>query len=517
MPALTDPAYVRQARAYLALRPHWQGDPCAYVVQRFGVEPTWQQTEILQAIAPAGAKVSVRSGHGIGKTTAAAWTVLWHLETHDYAKVPCTAPSSHQLRDILWTELSKWRRRADEVSARRGDHPALYLSALFHLTQDRLVDPGAPDWGAFGRTARKENPEALQGFHGDHLLFVIDEASGVEEPIYEAAEGSLTAASARVLMLANPTRTSGTFYASHHKDRGSYTALHFRSQDSPLVDPGYRPRLVKKWGEASNVVRCRADGQFPRQESDVLISLELTEPCLTRERVPGVGTRRLGVDVARFGDDRTTLVLRQGRLVDQIQILARQESMRTVGAVVAVLDLWQVDEIDVDVIGLGAGVYDRLAELRRQGRIRCAVVAVNVAEAPPEEPRQGEPRPRRLRDYLWLATATWLQEERPVFAAADRETCEDLAAELASVKYDLDSDGCLVVESKDRMKARLGHSPDLADGLIVTFAPAPPGLPQVDLRHALEGMTKAAPFGGRLGGGRPHLGSRRWEDHDEDL
>ena len=110
MPAQLDAAYVRQAKAYLALRPHWRADPVAYVLQRFGVEPTWQQTQILQAIAPPGAKVSVRSGHGIGKTTAAAWAVLWHLETHDYAKVPCTAPSSHQLRDILWTELSKWRR-----------------------------------------------------------------------------------------------------------------------------------------------------------------------------------------------------------------------------------------------------------------------------------------------------------------------------------------------------------------------------------------------------------------------
>jgi hypothetical protein len=383
------------------------------------------------------------------------------------------------LRDILWSELAKWLRQADAESARRGDHPDLYLSQLFHWTQDRLVDVGAPDWGAFGRTARKEQPEALQGFHAPALLYVVDEASGVEEAIYEAAEGALSTPEARVLLLGNPLRTSGTFHASHHKDRASYTALHFRSQESPLVDPGYRPRLVRKWGEDSNVVRVRADGEFPRQEDDVLISLELAEPCLSRPRVPGLGTRRLGVDVGRFGDDRTTLVLRQGRVVDHLKVYAKQDTMRTVGCVVAMLDPWQVDEIAVDVIGLGAGVFDRLAELQRQGQIRCAVVAVNVAEAPPVEPRQGEPRPRRLRDYLWLEMARWLREEAPVFCAEDRQACEDLAGELAAVHYGFASDGCLVVESKDAMKQRLGLSPDLADGLGCTFGPAPPPLRKV--------------------------------------
>ena len=84
---------------------------------------------------------------------------MWHLETHAYSKVPCTAPTAQQLRDILWGELSKWRRHADEQSARRGDHPDLYLSTLFHLTQDRLYDLQAPEWAATARTARKEAPE----------------------------------------------------------------------------------------------------------------------------------------------------------------------------------------------------------------------------------------------------------------------------------------------------------------------------------------------------------------------
>jgi len=457
---------------YLELRDLWRDNLCLYVQQRFGTEPTFQQRAILEAMLPYGAKVSVRSGHGVGKSSTASWVVWWLLETHDFAKIPCTAPSSHQLRDILWGELAKWRRKSDEVSEALGLHPRFWLSRLFRLMTDSVLDPSAKDWGAFARTARKENPESLQGFHGEHLLYVVDEASGIPEEVFEAAEGALSSPGARVLMLGNPTRTSGTFAASHRHNRGEYTALHFRSQDSPLVDPGYRTRLVSKWGEGSNVVRVRADGDFPLQEDDVLISLELTEPCTTREKREGEGKRRLGVDVARLGSDRTVLVLRQGSVVDRIRIFSKQDTMQTVGCILAILEPWRVDEVDVDVIGLGAGVYDRLAELKRQGVIAGEVVPVNVAEKAPLVRHPADAKPRLLRDYLWLEVARWLREEQPVFCADDHGACEDLAGELASVGYGLDSNGCLVVEDKDHMRKRLGMSPDLGDSLCCTFAPA---------------------------------------------
>jgi hypothetical protein len=481
--AVAAPAsYAALLPLYLELRTFWKRDPLLYVRQRFGVEPTWQQQQILEAIAPPGAKVSIRSGHGIGKTTAAAWALLWHLETHDFAKVPCTAPTSHQLRDILWGELSKWRRRADEGSAQRGDPPRFWLSRLFRLLTDSLTDPGAKDWGAFARTAKKENPEALQGFHGDALLYIIDEASGVDEAIFEAAEGALSTPGARVLMLGNPTRNTGTFAASHTHNRGDYSrALHFRSQDSPLVAPEYRERLVRKWGEGSNVVRVRADGDFPKQDDDVLISLELTEPCLTRERVKGEGPRVLGVDIASYGSDRTALVLRQGRVVERIAVFAQLDTMSSTGRIVEKAEAWGADLIAIDVIGMGRGPADRLREVRRQQGLPWTVVDVDVSRSAPAR-RRGEPRAKRLRDWLWLEVATWLRDEAPVFtwtSPEERQHAEDLAGELASVCYDLDSTGCIVVESKDDMKKRLGHSPDLGDALCASFASAKPWAGQV--------------------------------------
>lgn len=490
--------YRSQLQAYLELREMWRDSPLLYVRQRFGVEPTWQQAQILEAILPPGAKVSVRSGHNIGKSAALAMIVCWFIETHDYAKIPCTAPTGHQLRDILWGELSKWRRRSEEVSTARGDHPKLWLTSLFKYTTESLYDPGAREWAALARTAKKENPDALQGFHADHLLFVLDEASGIPEVIFEVAEGAIAGQHNRLIMVGNPTQTSGTFYQSHHKNRRDYIALHFRSQDStlPTADPDYRARLVRKWGEGSNVVRVRADGEFPRQSDDVLISIELTEPCTIRDRqAAGIGTRKLGVDVARMGSDRTVLLLRQGHVTEKIAIYTKQDTMETVGCILSVLEPWAVEEVDIDVIGLGAGVYDRMVELKREGQCKCAIVPVNVAQKAPAAKHPTDAKPRLLRDYLWLEMARWLREEEPVFAFEDREHAEDLAGELASVNYGIDSNGLLVVEDKDSMKKRLGSSPDIADALGCTFAPAT-GLPSMDLAALLGGMAKQSLWSG---------------------
>lgn len=509
--ATTLEAYVD---AYLELRTYWREDPILYATQRLGLTPTPQQRRILEAIAPEGAKVSVRSGHNIGKSSAAAAIIWWQLETHDLARIPCTAPTSAQLRQVLWGELGKWRRQADLQSQQRGDPRRLWLSTLFQLTQDRVYDRGAPlEWFAVARTARREAPEALQGFHAtaitvaadgaslarqetSPLLFVVDEASGIDDRIFEVAEGALASHGSRLLMLGNPTRNTGYFAASHRTRRAQYTALHFRSQDSPLCAPDYRATLVAKFGEGSNVVRVRADGEFPEADDETLIPLAHCEAALTRARPEvGSGPRRLGVDVARMGTNRTALLLRQSTVVEHARIYRRQDTMVTVGCVLQAVGDWEADEIAIDTIGMGAGVFDRLAEITpqtpslaeavraymlRRGWSRLPLVAVNVAlPAPPR--KKGEPQGRTLRDHLWLEMAAWLRDEEPVFAC-DHLLAEDLAGELATPTSHLDSSGRIVVESKDEIAARIPQasrgsasarapSPDLADALGTTFAP----------------------------------------------
>lgn len=476
-----------QLDEYQQLRGIWRKNNILYAKQRLGLNPTTQQAELLAAIQPDGAKVSARAGHGVGKSGSVSAAIWWMLECFDYPKIPCTAPSASQLRDVLWSELGKWARKSDALSRVNGLPPELWLSNLFTINQDRIADKGSPDqWFAVARTARKENPDALQGFHASGILisedgssieeieddgqimFVVEEASGVDDKIFEVAEGALSSHGARLLMVGNPTRNTGYFARSHKQDRADFTALHFRCTDSPLVDPTYRERLVRKFGEGSNVVRVRADGDFPKQDDDTLIALEDAETAIARNEPAKPGMeRRLGVDVARFGDDRTVFILRVGNVIEKCEIRSKQDTMTTAGQAKLFREQWGADKIYVDANGLGAGVADRLIEMGEP------VVAVMVSESAPERTQWDlvDGQAFKLRDYLWLEVAQWVRTEEPSFGALPREIAEDLAGELTSPRYRIDSSGRIVVEGKADMKKRGLRSPDIADSLGLTFAP----------------------------------------------
>jgi len=184
--------------------------------------------------------------------------------------------------------------------------------------------------------------------------------------------------------------------------------------------------------------------------------------------------------VARYGDDRTVFLLRAGPNVEKVRIESKLSVMEVVGIAVQLIHRWKAQMVYVDTIGIGAGVYDRLAELRKElddyglPKIPPLVqlVPVNVAEKAPERSVQNletEAQPLRLRDYLWLEVARWLREEEPSFAGLDSEVAQDLAGELTSVRFAIDSSGRTVIESKDAMKKRHLRSCDLADALGATF------------------------------------------------
>jgi phage terminase large subunit len=278
----------------------------------------------------------------------------------------------------------------------------------------------------------------------------------------------------------NPTRGTGYFANSHKQNRADYTTLHFRSGESPLVGKDYRDGLVRKFGEGSNVVRVRADGDFPKADDDTLIPLDLVEAAIQRERNVEGGQRRLGIDVARFGDDRTVFLLRAGPNVEKVRIEGRRDAMEVAGIAVQLIKQWKAQMVCVDTIGIGSGVYDRLVELKKEvdssGNPKIAtfvqLVAVNVAEKAPVRSVQvldTEAQPYRLRDYLWLEMARWLRDDEPSFAGLDPDTAQDLAGELASVRFAIDSSGRTVIEPKDAMKKRGLRSCDLADALGATF------------------------------------------------
>lgn len=385
-----------------------------------------------------------------------AWCVLWFLSCYFPAKVPATAPTSHQLEDVLWSEIAKWHR------VMRERKPALGEGFEWSNGAYRLKSKPSESF-AVARTSRPERPEALQGFHSENILFLIDEASGVADNVFEVAEGALSTDGAFVAMAANPTRQSGYFFDSHHKMRGSWAALHWDGEDSPRVSRDYIANMRKKYGERSPVYKVRVKGEFVAA-ADGVIPLELCEAAKVREvAVTSSAHTVWGVDVARFGDDSSALAKRKGNhQLEPVKEWWGKDTMQTAGLIKAEWDATPEKQrpiaINVDVIGIGAGVVDRLKEMG------LPVVGINVAETEAVNAKQ-ERQFHRLRDELWWKGREWLE-------AKDCKLCDDdeTIAELTTPTYSLLSNGLIKVEGKDELKARGVKSPDRADAWLLTFA-----------------------------------------------
>lgn len=411
-------------------------------------------------------RFSIRAGHGVGKTTVEAWLILHFVLFHRNLKVPVTANSQDQLRDVVWAEVARWHRELPE-----------FLKGMIEITGERVVVKADPE-GAFAvaRTARPERPEALQGFHAETLAFFIEEASGIDDIIFETAGGALSSDHSWVFMFANPTRTSGYFYRSHHENAGSWRTYHIPCWMSSRVSPSYAEEIEREYGADSNVYRVRVAGEFPLTEDDSVIPLGLIEAAIERDVAPSEAGIVWGLDVARFGDDTTALAKRRGNtLLEPIREWRKFDLMQTCGVIAKE---WsetpiglQPAAINVDVIGLGAGVVDRLRELG------LPVRGVNVGESPASAPE----RFMRLRDELWWKTRDWF-ESRAVTMPQDNA----LKAELVSPKYKLESSGKIKIESKDDMKKRGLKSPNKADALCLTFAG---GDLQLGLRRHVSNMS----------------------------
>jgi hypothetical protein len=423
--------------------------PGLFVREILGAVPEAYQDDLLRAVGGGERKVSVRSGHGTGKSTSLSWSMLWFLLFRYPCKVVVTAPTSAQLYDALFAELKRWINELPEA-----------LQSLVEVKTDRVELIAAPSEAFISaRTSRAEQPEALAGVHSDNVMLVVDEASGVPEQVFEAASGSMSGHNAITILAGNPTRSTGTFYETHNRLSDHWHTLHWSCVESSRVSDEFVEEMKVRYGEDSNAYRIRVLGEFPLGDDDTIIPLYLAEAAKGRDVVASPTTRAVwGLDVARFGSDRSALAKRVGPIITEVETWKGLDLMQTVGRVKAQYDgLMSSDrpsEILVDVIGLGSGVHDRLRELG------LPVRAVNVSEAPAFGATYNN-----LRTELIFRFRGWL-EQRGSRLPADGE----LIAELTSIRYSFGSSGKMKAESKDDMRRRGLRSPDKADAVFLTFA-----------------------------------------------
>jgi hypothetical protein len=429
-----------------------ESGPEKFVYEVLGVKQVdeWQ-LGILRAYGRGERRISVRSCHGPGKTAVTAWIILYQLLFRFPQKTVATAPTRGQLFDALFSEVMIWFSKLPQP-----------LQELYSPKSDRISLIAAPDESFFSaRTARREAPEALQGVHSDHVLLVADEASGVEERIFEAAVGSMSGTNATTMLLSNPTKTSGFFFDTHHKLKDMWYTVQVSAEDSPRVTDDYVYDVARRYGEDSNAYRVRVLGEFPKADDDTIIPFELVETALARDvMVPEDQEVVWGLDVARFGDDVSALCQRSKMSADWIiEYQSNMDLMALVGRVHAkyneTLPSRRPSTIMVDVIGLGAGVVDRLKELGLPAR------GINVGESAAMKENYINQRAE-----LWFKAREWLEERSCTIAKG----LDKLERELVIPRYTFTSSGKIQAESKSDMKKRGFKSPNHADAFILTFA-----------------------------------------------
>jgi len=447
--------------------PAYRKDVALFAKEQFGFNSDdWQKAVFADVVTDN--RVSVKSGQGVGKTAATAIIVLWFLTCFPYPRIVATAPTKQQLNDVLWSEVAKWQEKSP------------VLKRILKWTKTYIYMKGYEKrWFAVARTATK--PENMQGFHEDNMLFIVDEASGVADAIMEAILGTLSGENNKLLMLGNPTKTSGVFYDSHTRDRSLYKCHTVNSETVSRVNKANIEGLKRKYGENSNVVRVRVYGEFPMQEDDVFIPLSLIEKSIMTDfdEDEKVFQIDIGCDVARFGDDKTVIGYRVGRKAEIYKKFHGQDTMKT-AKMVANLGLELMEKhkhikcipIKVDDGGVGGGVVDKLRELKRDYPKRYSwMMIVPVHFGMPIKHKYYSDTTTYMMSVVRDLISDVDEDGNPKEVELILPNDSDLVGQLSCRKYDFKGNGKQYVESKKDMKERGLTSPDEADCILLVCLP----------------------------------------------
>ena len=436
----------------------WRQDPALWMRQYLGAEPWERQLEILESVVQ-NSETNVVSGHGIGKDWLAARIVAWWICTRQGVAIT-TAPKDDQVRTILWGEI------------RAAHEGALAVLGGTLLPSDPLWRVG-PKWYAKGMVGRDVN--ALQGFHAANVLVVEDEAAGLADFVFESVESCATGDNDRILRIGNPKCGPNHPFAKACRDpdlAGARRTIRVKSTETPNyvegrdVIPGlasrrWVERQEKKYGKQSAIYGATVEARFPPAASDGLIGYEHIQAARDRLEagVEGGETIRLGLDCARFGDDLTSCWACDGVRAWRVFRLAKAKGTEIAKrAVMAATDLGAVS-VAIDV-GSITGAVDGVYDLQDRGEAPAELeVYENQFGAASTEPTEHQNR----RTELYWRLRDWLRDE----AAFDPD--EDVEEEILAPTYKW-SGRSKILEPKDKIKARLGRSPDDGDALALAVA-----------------------------------------------
>lgn len=410
---------------------------------------TWQREQMERVAAkiksdPEGTiREVIASGHGIGKSTQVSWIVLWMMSTRPHLNGVITANTTNQLATKTWRELSLWHSRLINQHWFK-----VTATKIFHIKHEKT-------WFCNAVPNTEHNSEAFAGLHGTHVLIIYDEGSGIPTPIYEVSEGAMTDPRAMWFVYGNPTKNTGKFRDIFAND-SRWTRHQIDSRSCKMTNKKEINEQIAEYGEDSDFCRVRIKGQFPRTGTMQFISSEICDICMLTE-APYEGFFQLpivlGVDVARFGEDKTVIAVRQGRKVLQLQRYRDLDTMQVAARVVSAIREYSPAATFVDEVGIGAGVVDRLRMLGHD------IMGVNAGRKPDDD-----------KTYFNKRAEMGDRFRRQMIEGMDLPNDADLRKALIGIEYGFDVKERMRLERKQDMKKRGLESPDDFDAIAYTYA-----------------------------------------------
>jgi hypothetical protein len=431
-------------------------------------------------------RVAIASANSCGKTFIAARIAVWFLCMYAHSIVVITAPTDRQVLEVLWREIRAFKAKADAHGNRIGGK--LLLTGKWEFAEDHF---------AIGFSTGDCDPARFQGFHSPHILVIADEAAGISEKIFEGITAVLKGAHSRLLAIGNPTTLGGWFYEAF-KSEGWHSS-HISAFDTPNIKRGriVVPGLVTAadieqaridYGEGSSLFQARILGQFPDRLDDTMIPIRWVEEAGDRQP-PKVGEVVVGADIARGGNDSTVFVARCGMNAFAGVEYNGIDTMESTARLAAFCQEVKADRAQIDVVGLGAGVVDRLAELMPE----LDIVEMNAGKKAHDEEHYAN---AGAEWYAGLAASLYDQR-----AGGEVFKRKRVIGDLTSRKRRMRSDCRYELEPKHEAQRRGGRSPDWGDAIAMCFAPRRNAGPDVEAlfrahlnRFGPEQYTQPAPM-----------------------
>lgn len=460
--------------------PKYRDDPVAFFREVLGVEPWHKQVEVIETVRD-HPRVAIASGHKVSKSHTAAGIALWYYCSFPDARVVMSSTTARQVDQILWRELQMMRARGAKCVACKAADP-----------DDRTIPRPCPhsavidgDIGQLARTGLKSDDfreivgftareaEAVAGISGRNLLYIIDEASGVPDVIFEAIEGN-RAGGARIVLFSNPTKTSGEFFEAFHAKSKLYKTIRISSEETPnvtegrVVIPGLATRewideKREEWGEDSPIYRVRVRGEFVLNEDGKIFSIHaITEAEQRWHTTPDIGQLYIGLDpagAAGTGDETVFAVRRGLKVIELVAHRGLDEDAHLIHLLALISKHKVPRETPVVVFDregqIGSSLHGTLRNFASEHEGSFEVVALRASDRAQRQPMVYD----RQRDALAANLEAWFRDG----GAIPEDT--RLAAELHTLEWKQHANGRLKVTPKDTIRKELGRSPDRYDAL----------------------------------------------------